>query len=154
MCINEMLKMSQHVLNLLFCLYLSQFLTLLDVLGLILKGIIFTIKWLVRSRSVAVLISHDQSQSQSWLVICKSRLYPQVFDKGKGRVRVRVEIFQPLRNLYPWCGFWQVDHVTTLRCLLIIINIESSSFPQDQILSQWVSIRFFSFLAQKHHIFM
>ena len=44
MCINEMLKMSQHVLNLLFCLYLSQFLTLLDVLGLILKGIIFTIK--------------------------------------------------------------------------------------------------------------
>ena len=39
-----MLKMSQHVLNLLFCLYLSQFLTILDVLELILKGNIFTIK--------------------------------------------------------------------------------------------------------------
>jgi len=39
-----MLKMSQHLLNLLFCLYLSYFLTILDVLELVLKGIIFTIK--------------------------------------------------------------------------------------------------------------
>jgi len=39
-----MLKMSQHVLNLLFWLCLSQFLTVLDVLGLVLKEIIFTTK--------------------------------------------------------------------------------------------------------------
>ena len=36
--------------------------TILDVLELVLKGIIFTIKW-----PVTVLISHNQSQSQSWL---------------------------------------------------------------------------------------
>jgi len=69
-----MLKMSQHVLNLLFWLYLSNLLTILDVLGLVLKEIIFTIQWPVRSWSVAVLISHDQSQSQSWLFGVSSHL--------------------------------------------------------------------------------